>query len=204
MTVESGLSTGPTTSTYHVLCSSRGERTRCFSSVFKRLTLPQTLFVEKTKQLILNFKIRHVCFSKKLLKPTMPRSLKQGLRRPPTPPARQEPEGSTSRAGCTALRLLPGVDGESPEAVQTPSTVRGGSAQKPWAPRCHLNPFRCLPNGAKLRHSPLQPPNPCSISGFDQQGQTSVSSTKMGGKRQTQLLYSTSCSPGSVPVLEHL
>lgn len=85
MTVESGLSTGPTTSTYHVLCSSRGERTRCFSSVFKRLTLPQTLFVEKTKQLILNFKIRHVCFSKKLLKPTMPRSLKQGLRRPPHP-----------------------------------------------------------------------------------------------------------------------
>lgn len=45
--------------------------------------------------------------------------------------------------------------------------------------------------GPKPRHSPPQPLSPCSISGFDQQGQTSVSSTKMEGKRDSTTMQHT-------------
>lgn len=152
--MESGLLPGPTTSTYHVLCSSRGERTRGFSSVFKRLTLPQTLIVEKTKLLILSFKIRHLCFSQKLLKPTVPRCLKQCLRRP-HPACQAGPVVSTSRAGCTALRLPTGLDWESQEAMQTPSTVRGGLSPEALGSQMPPEPLPPSPQWAQSQDTHL-------------------------------------------------
>lgn len=170
--------------------------------MFQKTHSTTNSFCRKMKTAHLEFKKkRHLCFSKKLLKLTMPRCLKQWVpQKNSFLTARQEPVVSTSRAGCTVLRLsITSGLGKPRGNADTRPQSEGGSAQKPWAPRCYPNPFRCLPNGAKPSHSPLQPLNLCSISDFDQQGQTSVSSTKMKGKRQTQLQYSTFCSKGSVP-----
>ena len=51
-----------------------------------------------------------------------------------------------------------------------------------------------------LRHSPPQPPSPCRTSGFDQQGQTSASSTKKEGEKSrlnSTLLLRGAPQPGS-------
>lgn len=58
------------------------------------------------------------------------------------------------------------------------------------APDAAWTPTAVSTAEAKPRHSPPQPPNPCSISGFDRPGQTSVSSTKGEEKKNDSITNS--------------